>query len=197
MRTIEQSFNVYSFDELSTEAKQKALDSNREINIYDGWYENGVYEDAKTIASFFGLNIEEIYFSGFWSQGDGACFTGNYSYKKDSLSFLKSYLGENAEQSSPYRIAKELQEIQRKQFYSVECEIAQRGMYSHSHTMYLSSFDAKRYDETENDLLRCFRAYADWIYKSLQKEYEYQTSDDAVTERLQEFEFIENGKIFI
>lgn len=196
MRTVIESFNVYSFDELSTEAKQKALDSNREINIYDEWYE-GIYMDTKLIAGAFGLRLDEIYLSGFWSQGDGACFTGSYSYKKDSLSLLKSYLGENAEQSEPYRIAKALQEIQRKQFYSVECEIAQRGMYSHSHTMYLSSFDAKRYDETENDVLRCFRAYADWIYKSLQQEYEYQTSDDAVKEQLQEFEFTENGKIFI
>lgn len=196
MRTVTESFNVYSFNELSDKAKKKALDSNREINVYDSWYQF-VYEDAKEIAAIFGLNIDEIYFSGFWSQGDGACFTGSYSFKKNSLSLLKSYLGENAEQSEPYRIAKVLQGIQRKQFYSVECEIAQRGTYSHSNTMYLSLFDAKRYDETENDVLRCLRAFADWIYKSLQKEYEYQTSDDAVTKQLQEFDFTENGKIFI
>jgi len=53
MRTIE--VKLYTFNELSEEAKNKALEKLAEINVNYEWYEY-IYEDAKSI----GLNITEF-----------------------------------------------------------------------------------------------------------------------------------------
>lgn len=48
MKTITKTYTVYSFDELSEEAKQKAIESLYDINVNYEWWES-VYEDAKNI----------------------------------------------------------------------------------------------------------------------------------------------------
>ena len=66
---------TYSFDELSPEAKKKALENNRDINVdYDGW-EDGVTEGFREDMREIGIDDIDISFSGFYSQGDGASFT--------------------------------------------------------------------------------------------------------------------------
>ena len=79
MRT--ETINVYQFNELSDSQKQSVFDNWR-INGPDYEWWDCIYDDAKTIAALMGIEIKDIYFSGFSSQGDGACFTGNYAYKK-------------------------------------------------------------------------------------------------------------------
>ena len=73
MRTIRTK--VYQFSELSESAKKKALEVYRDINTkYDDWHEpiiDGAMEDLEAA----GFNEPKVYYSGFWSQGDGACFT--------------------------------------------------------------------------------------------------------------------------
>ena len=56
--------------------KDELIDKYRDINVDDDyWYEcikdnlNGDLEEQ-------GFRLDQMYFSGFWSQGDGACFTG-------------------------------------------------------------------------------------------------------------------------
>ena len=56
--------------------KQLALiDANRDYNTDHQWWES-TYDFFIETASQFGLHVEhdDIEFSGFWSQGDGACF---------------------------------------------------------------------------------------------------------------------------
>ena len=66
---------TYSFEELSPEAQENALENNRDINVdYDGW-EDGVTEEFKEDMREIGIDDIEISFSGFYSQGDGASFT--------------------------------------------------------------------------------------------------------------------------
>ena len=72
MRQI--AVNVYKFDELSDEAKEKVLEKHRDINVDDShWYEFTM-EMWKEKLKEAGFDDAEIHFSGFWSQGDGACF---------------------------------------------------------------------------------------------------------------------------
>lgn len=57
MRTIE--FNLYEFEELSTEAKEKAIEKNRDINIdYDWW--DWLYEG--TAEAGIKVNSFDIYY---------------------------------------------------------------------------------------------------------------------------------------
>jgi hypothetical protein len=85
---------LYKFDKLSNKAKEKAKDWYREVSQHDPFHEF-VYDDFKEVAARLGFDIgtrtenyhiiggksgsrqrDTIYFSGFASQGDGACFEG-------------------------------------------------------------------------------------------------------------------------
>lgn len=53
------------------------LDEHRDFNLHDNWWEycyEALIEKAKAMGLTVGRN--EIQFSGFWSQGDGASFEG-------------------------------------------------------------------------------------------------------------------------
>lgn len=76
---------TYTFDELSPEAKNHAIEKNREMNLegYD-WYDpiiEGFTEKMEEI----GMSDIDCQFSGFNSQGDGASFTGKV---RDNQKFL-------------------------------------------------------------------------------------------------------------
>lgn len=51
------------------------IEENRDFNVECGldWWD-ALYEDFKDVAQAFGFCVTNIYFSGFWSQGDGASF---------------------------------------------------------------------------------------------------------------------------
>jgi hypothetical protein len=66
--------------------------------------------------------------------------------------------------------------------------------YSHSNTMQLGEWEyydedadpaPEVYDHIEETLLQLFRDLADWLYKTLEREYEYLTSDEVVIESLE------------
>lgn len=72
MRT--QEITIFSFEELTPKAQQRAIEKNRDINVnFENWSELIIEEGTKT-ALAAGFTIKQIYFSGFWSQGDGAMF---------------------------------------------------------------------------------------------------------------------------
>src|SRR5690606_14525245 len=89
---------VYRLDELSDEAKVEARAWYRRGGFDYDWYD-AVYEDFQRIAEILGVRFKTrtirfmgggtrqqpcIWFSGFCSQGDGACFEGRYDYVKSA-----------------------------------------------------------------------------------------------------------------
>ncbi len=77
----------YTFDELSPEAKKNAIEKNRDYDIesYD-WWENIIDEFTRGLEEI-GMTRVDCQFSGFYSQGDGASFTGRV---EDNKKFLKA-----------------------------------------------------------------------------------------------------------
>jgi hypothetical protein len=73
MRTIR--IKLYKFSELTKGAKQKALDQLRDINTDNNDWHDPVLTGAKEDLIAAGYENPEILYSGFYSQGDGACFT--------------------------------------------------------------------------------------------------------------------------
>ena len=211
MRTETRTRTLYKFDELSPEAQQHALEeqSRFEAEDFDSEY---IFDDAATIADLFGLDLDTryipltngstrpeptIYYSGFSCQGDGACFEGTYSYKAGALKDVKGYAGQDQEL---HRIVKALQDIQRKNFYHLTARCKHSGHYYHSGCM---SVDVERQDEketpadAEETVKECLRDFADWIYKQLEAEYDYRTSEEACREAIEanEYEFDEKGEL--
>lgn len=187
---------VYTFDELSDDAKEKARDWFRQFVFTDSNDWELVYEDAKEIASLFGLNIQNIYFTGFASQGDGACFKGDYSFKPGGLRAVKAFAPQDVELHS---IVEALQDIQRRNFYQLTATTAHSGHYYHSGcmTVDIERKDGKDWsDSARDDVKDQLRNFADWVYCQLEAEYNYQMSDEFVDEniRINEYEFTEKGE---
>lgn len=209
MRT--QTTTIYKFDELSDEAKQTAINNNRSWSVQDfeWWYSS--YESFAEAAELFGLDIRQtrkslvggghrydptIFFSGFFSQGDGACFEGHYTYKKGALKATKQAFPTDSEL---LRIVRDLQTLQQRNFYQLTAATKHRGHYNHSGCMDITvdRADGKAFSGgDEESLKQLFRDFADWIYSHLEKEYDYLTSDESVAESLHanEVEFTEDGQ---
>lgn len=198
---------VFKFSELSERAKEKARDWFREGNLDYDWWED-IYEKAAHIAELLGIDLRTrpfklmngktrwdpcIFFRGFSSQGDGACWEGTYSYKKGSVAAIKQYAPEDKEL---YEIADELYRIQRRYFYKVSASVKHSGHYYHSYCMDIDvSVDSEQEFNYADEVTQLLRDFADWIYKQLNDEYDYRMSDEAVDEDIEanDYEFEEDG----
>jgi len=210
----------FKFSELSNEAKEKARQDyiSSDYPGYDWW--DGVYEDAVRMGALMGINIStthnassrkghpgyktiDISFSGFWSQGDGASFEGNYDFVPDAVAKVKSETNDD----ELIRIASSLSTLQlTRRLLGLEpftATISTSGRYSHSNTMDVelhgwdddSEDDYSALADEESEVTQLMRDFADWIYKSLETEYDYLTSNEYVDERLEDDEtlFDEDG----
>ena len=65
------------FSELNKEQQEQVIENLYDINVRDEWYDStyDYYESKLKKLGFYDIKFE---FSGFWSQGDGACFTAKH-----------------------------------------------------------------------------------------------------------------------
>lgn len=196
---------VYKFDELEPQAKETARQWFRDGQLDYDWYDF-IYEDAERIAAILGIELDRkprnnpkahaepaIWFSGFYSQGDGACFDGRYSYAKGAPKAIRAYAPTDTEL---HRIADELQSVQRKNWYKLTATTKHRGHYYHSGCMAVD-VDGAHNGDNEEILIVLLRDFADWIYRALEKECEWLQADEQVDDsiRANEYEFDESGNI--
>lgn len=197
---------VYQFSELSDKAKENARQWWRDaMDASD--YSESVIEDAVAIAEILGIEIATrpvklmgsgtrqdpcVYWSGFWSQGGGACFEGRYSYKKGSAKAIRAYAPQD---KTLHAIADNLQACQRVNFYRLQAKMQHSGRYSHSGCMQVDVQDCS--ESAETSIRDTMRQFADWIYSQLQKECEYQTSAENIDDSMaaNEYEFTVEGGV--
>ena len=203
MRTETITRTVYTFEELSPEAQAKAIDNNRYINTKDtDWHEHTI-EYVRELCATFGLGIENVFFSGFSSQGDGAMFTGEYSYKKGGCKALVAYAPNIPAEVTA--IAAKIQELQKKHGYRIAASIMHSGSrYYHENTLTSNARDVHT-EESEKfynngvdaELQDIFRRLAKWVYRTLESSYDELTSDQFVKDTIlaNEYEFTEDGEL--
>jgi len=186
MRTETTKTDIYKFSELDEDAQATAIENNYDFNVQDTYWSECIIDDAKEIAKLFGLDIDKIYLSGFSSQGDGACFEGNYQYKKGGLKAVKEYAPLDKELHS---IAAGLQEVQRKNFYKLSAQCKHSGYYYHSGCMSVSveheDDQYRNLGDTNTAIERSLRDFADWLYSKLDEQYTYSTSAEAIQESIE------------
>jgi len=197
MRTETKTIKIYKFEELPESIQEKVIEKFRENNLdYDWW--NCIYDDFITICAILGIETEhkKIFFTGFSSQGDGACFEGHYSYKKGSVKALKEYAPRDTDL---FNIAKNLQDIQKTAFYQLSATVKHSGHYYHKYCTQINVIRNDNQEITnnqENGIIECLRDLMQWLYKTLNAEYDYLQSDEAIKETIEanEYEYLENGK---
>ncbi len=205
---------VYYLGELAEGAKDKARAWYRAGAFDYDWFDC-IFEDFERVCEILGIILKTrpvklfgggtrqqpcIWFTGFWSQGDGASFEGSYCYAKGAAARIRAY----APQDKPlHAIADTLQAIQRCNFYQIYADISQRGRYCHAFTMTVTAerdhpFHPAMTDNAEDVLTEAFRDLARWLYRKLRTEYEYLTSDEAVDEAIvaNDYTFTEAGERF-
>lgn len=193
---------VYVFDELDERAKERARAWWRQgADVFEWDY---MYDDFRACATRLGIDIggtdtkPAIYWSGFSSQGDGASFAGTYAYACGARRAIRAYAPQDAELQ---RIATELEHVQRRYDYALTAYIvAGHSHYAHEMTMCID-VDGGTHDVSEEDaktVRDALRDFARWMYRALEREYDYQMSDECVDEtiRANEYTFTAEGKRF-
>ncbi len=174
MRTIE--IQAYQFSELSEEAQERAMQ----------WYRNGQcidldLEHCKEILIENGYLNPKIEYSGFCSQGDGASFMADIDTGEFLLGKYHSLNGVDFELKI----------------------VSINSHYCHERTKRIEAFiyhateeQIKLITELETELELSRYELCRTIYNWLEADYDYQTSDEYITECLiaNEYEFDETGK---
>jgi len=196
------------FEELDPRAKSKAI--SKYGDPPDDWYEE-VY--ARYIGDkeleFKGMFVDQIYYSGFYSQGDGASWTGRINLDD----FITHYVKPEHPDAGRYMA---LLALMQEDWISIRARIYLTSyMYKHSGTMRIEGVDITAdIDADENDLvftqgifqgagindvaraigveslindleewvLAEARSLADEIYVALRDEYEAYTSEETFNE---------------
>lgn len=189
---------VFTLDELPDGA---AKDRAR------AWFREGMesdeltdYDDWETIAGILGVEFRTqpvklygggvrygpvIHWSGFSSQGDGASWEGSYKYARQAAKRIRQHAPQDARL---HAIADALQAVQKANGYRLEARVTTSGHYSHSGTMDVETFkggaDLRDAGDTAAKVRDALRGFADWIYRQLESQWEYLTSDESVDESI-------------
>lgn len=159
----------FEYTDLSPDAKVAELNTLQRCFEFEPDF---VIENATTILRMLGFSDTEIEYSGFYSQGDGASFIGTGSYVKGMTAAVRAYAPRDTEL---HRIARELTQWHRRRFYAAEITVARRtSRYYHD--------ESTVYVDDEKDATEIVRDLCQWIYKQLCSEYDYQSSEDVLTE---------------
>ena len=221
---FEEDEETYSFEELSPEAQDNALENNRDINVdYDGW-EDGVTEGFKEDMREIGIDDIEISFSGFYSQGDGASFTSeDIDTRKlfDAIGIKSNDAlnmdadderskGENKEFYDLLDTMEDVGHLERNRIKPEEIRVTiERTDNRHVHYNTVRA-NVQIWDEPdgweepygftdklEDQVTEYVRGLCKDLYRGLEKEYDHLTSDESVKETLidNDYQFDEDGNV--
>lgn len=203
MRILETK--VYSFSELDEKAQQCAIDGWRESEAGDTFFADCTLgEFAETIAPCMGWTLSDskghrkaIYFSGFSSQGDGACFEGTWYPDDVNPDKIRSDMPE----PELLRIVDGYAELAKACAANLEEEEHAGASVRHSGYYYhagCTSFDTEGMtDGQEKELIELSRDLMNWLYRRLESEYDWHNSDENIRETIEanEYEFTAEGKM--
>jgi hypothetical protein len=192
---------IVEFEDLDQRAKDNAI--HRYGEPPDNWYEC-VYDSFKEDGRAKGFVIEEIQFSGFSSQGDGASWTGWV----ELIRLIEHFVTHEHPEFSRYTVLVELMRngwvdptmgVSRKSFYynhsgtmsyeGIKCfatlgedngDVLEHGILQGASVHELDqAIDSERLVcELEEFAISRAKEYADEIYKALREEYEVYTSEE-------------------
>lgn len=203
--TINKEINVYEFEELSEKVQEKVLDSFRDIHTdFDYWWD-GAYEYWEETVLNEQFDDPKMYFSGFWSQGDGAMFeysSVNSKLKDEAIDKVMSNESEllrtiykdniilcgGGRQSGRNYHEKS---VQHKWMLSLEL-----GLNSYDNIV--ERFESYS-DRLEEFIIERYEDLAKKLYEMLESEYYALREDDVIKEHIIEnnIEFLEDGTEYI
>lgn len=198
MRTQIKEYTIYNYQDLlqNEEIKQKVVEKYSYINVdYANWHDF-IINEWKLKLEELGFINPEISYTGFYSQGDGASFIADVDIK---LAAQKSELFTDREINLLYTLWN---------YGLIEAAIRRASHhYYHENTTTLEYYDGqlqanwthiqKVVDRLWDYLEKTKYNLSKEIYRDLENEYDYLTSEAVILETLQanDYEFYEDGSI--
>jgi len=196
---------VYTWDELTEEAREKAIERRREENYdYEPDYDLDYHTewlDAR------GFERADISWSGFYSQGDGASFTADVSLEK-----IFSYMVYQSTSWDDIKIFYYFLELLKRDLIEFPAWSTRRSCsYSHENTcridydfnLNMENYSGQAEDwfiEAAGDIISDIEdlrhEWSQTIYQALQGEYEYTQTDEYLIDELSDSQFTEDGSIY-
>ena len=178
--------------------KDELIEEHRDWNVeHIDWWDS-TYDMFKEDMQAKGIEVDRMYFSGFWSQGDGACFEGRIEFPQ---LFIDSHF-----RPDQYPMVRKLLACGG----GVKLSVQHSGHYYHENcTTFDSDYDLLAYvmdrpselheqvveawqalldaemEDFRKDAIEIFKDHMRQLYKNLEAEYDYLTSDEAVWESLE------------
>jgi hypothetical protein len=185
---------MYQSNEELEQLNDELIEKYRGINTdYDWW--DCVYEDTKIEMETKGINVYDINFSGFYSQGDGACFIGRIDMEK----FLKAHQLEQKYMAATFFAGQgELwatldqgnSRYYHEQTVSASLVVDSYNNYEEDSTRYqvyetMQKVLDDEWKDLEDDVNNICRGYMQDLYRKLRDEHDYLTSDEVVWETIE------------
>ena len=177
------SINLYTLEELDPAIKEKVLNRHRDIDVDGNWYDF-VYEQWIDKLNSLGYKEASIHFSGFWSQGDGACFDA-----KPDLKILRLKKGMKF-RPIDHLIRNDYLYGKIEGYSSHYCHERTRSFQIYDQLANISKNQSILITELEDLIEKDRLSLCQQIYSDLEKEYEYLTTDEHVAETLIEADFL-------
>lgn len=177
------SVNLYSFDELSEEAKQFALNKYRYSQVsWDSDWDMFVIEECTTLLKENGFEDAKIHYSGFCSQGDGASFDADID--------LDKFITPNEREAlKGIDIAWEIYRISHQYVHELSRSVSYCGGHYPEELESIIESITQRIEASRLSLCK-------EVYNILGKEYNYLVSDECLIAQFKEMDddFLETGK---
>ena len=188
--------------ETETKVSDALIEKYRHINVEHNEWWDSTYEMFKEEMEDRGVLVTDIYFSGFYSQGDGACFEGRVCdwelflnklgydspiltrFAKDTWSFSVSHSGHYYHENCTHFS----EDMPNPDGESDDWFIGRFCIYNDPDDLrgkaelaVLRTFD---YEAMTNQFVEMFKDSMRDLYRRLEEEYDYLTSDEAVKETI-------------
>jgi hypothetical protein len=179
--------------------KDQLIDKYRDINVeHTDWW-GCTYDNFKEDMGDIGIRVDDIYFSGFSSQGDGACFEGTVDHWElflKSLGYVNHVLVQHAAYAWSFRVSHS------GHYYHENCtrfdgDLAMPDGYDNDrfveyycpHSIakeplrgkaWLAVIESYSRNNFEQEFTDAFKDHMRRLYEQLEAEYDYLTSDEVV-----------------
>jgi hypothetical protein len=200
------------FDALTARQQDEILDKHRHWNVehIDWW--DGVYDCFKADMDAIGIDVDKMYFSGFWSQGDGACFEGrvnDWSKFLASLGYTCPALIALAEQAWSFSVKHS------GHYFHENCTsfthdmvspddytedvlgdfIDENSPYSTDiqNAAFVAILQGYDYGNLRDEFEEAFKDHMRTLYNQLEAEHDHLTSDEAILDSLEANDQLEDA----
>ena len=195
-------------DTATLEKYADLIDTHRYIDVEDSYWYEYTLEEFGTLLKVLGVDARchsstdklDVWFQGFYSQGDGTSFQGHVDCSSGDLDAAYAGLGWGPDEERD-RIVAEYIALQNMYDRTISGTIQTSGRSTHSGTMTFELDDDYEEEQllgnpeiaehVEGEVQQLMRDLADWLYKQLKAEYDYRTSDAAVYETLEANDMLE------